>query len=360
MWWLRREQSYRTIAYQIANSCAALVGPLLSYGVGQGIGRTHSSIQQYQGIFLFIGSVSLALAPVIWYLLPNSPATAKFLRNGNDRLIAIDRLRENNTGTKASKVKWSQVWETYKDPKTYMWAAMWFCTACPSGGFGTFGGLITKGFGFDTFTSILMQIPTGAIGIFALLIAIFITNRLKMRWPVLAVLVLFPIAGAVGLTQIPRNKPGALMACYYVAYLQAGLQPLLISWCNLNAAGTTKRVVTTATMFAALTIGNIVGPQVYLQPEAPVYLTGLYVDIACWCILFLLIVTMGQYLRILNKRQEKRRVELGMPANVKDISIMSTSEAEAYKAELEETMRRSGTDMSRLNENAFDDLTDFQ
>lgn len=63
------------------------------------------------------------------------------------------------------------------------------------------------------------------------------------------------------------------MAAYYVAFLfsairesavvslrsasEACAEPLLISWCNLNAAGTTKRVVTTATMFGALTIGNV-------------------------------------------------------------------------------------------------------
>ena len=137
-------------------------------------------------------------------------------------------------------------------------------------------------------------------------------------------------------------------------------EPLLISWCNLNAAGTTKRVVTTATMFGALTVGNIVGPQVYLKREAPVYLTGLYVDIACWSIEFLLVVLMGFYLGRLNKRQEAKRIAMGMPANIKDISIMSTAEADAYKLELAQQMRNSGFDMSHFNENAFDDLTDFQ
>lgn len=95
-----------------------------------------------------MGGFSLALVPLIWWLLPNSPTSARFLREGNSRLIALERIKENNTGTKASTFRWDQFWETYKDPKTYMWAAMWFCAACPSGGIGAFGGLITKGFGF--------------------------------------------------------------------------------------------------------------------------------------------------------------------------------------------------------------------
>jgi hypothetical protein len=121
--WTRREQSYRTIAYQVANSLAAIIGPLMCWGIGQAVDG--SSIFAYQGIFLFIGSFSLAFTPLVWYLLPNSPTSAKFLRKGDDRLIALERLRENNTGTKSSEWKWSQVREAYRDPKTYMWAAMY-------------------------------------------------------------------------------------------------------------------------------------------------------------------------------------------------------------------------------------------
>lgn len=47
-----------------------------------------------------MGGFSLVLVPIVWFLLPNSPTTARFLKKGNDRLIAIDRLAENNTGTK--------------------------------------------------------------------------------------------------------------------------------------------------------------------------------------------------------------------------------------------------------------------
>lgn len=72
----------------------------MAYGVGEGIARTNSTLLPYQGICIFLGGFSLAMVPFVWWLLPNSPTTAKFLRHGNDRLIAIERLRENNTGTK--------------------------------------------------------------------------------------------------------------------------------------------------------------------------------------------------------------------------------------------------------------------
>ncbi|GFZ48430.1 LOW QUALITY PROTEIN: hypothetical protein JCM24511_06178 [Saitozyma sp. JCM 24511] len=375
MWWIRREQSYRSVAYMIANSFAGILGPLLSYGVGRAVDTSsHPPIFEYQGIFLFLGGISFCFVPLVWALLPNSPTTARFLRHGNDRLIAIDRLRANNTGTKeshclnaatwhqlmASRFKWNQFWETYRDPKTYMWAGMWFCAGLPSGGVGQFGGLITKGFGFDQFTTILMQIPTGAIGVVGLLVSIYVTNKIQLRWPVMVAVTLFPIAGAIGLTQVPRDQPGALMACYYIAYMFSCIQSLLVSWCNLNAGGTTKRVVTTATMFAANIVGNIIGPQVYLANQAPYYFTGLYTDIACWCLEVVLCVSMAFYLRHLNKKQATRRFALGLPGEIKDMTIMPPAEAEAYKVELADMVRAKGLSMDRFNEFAFDDMTDFE
>ncbi|ORY25070.1 major facilitator superfamily domain-containing protein [Naematelia encephala] len=359
MWYTRREQSYRTIAYQIANSAAAIIGPLISYGIGH-VGETGGKLRAYQGIYLFMGAFTLFIAPIVWYLMPNSPTTAKFLRRGNDRLIALERLRENNTGTKVSKFNWAQFWETYRDPKTYMWILMFFCVACPSGGIGSFGGLITKGFGFSSFVSVLMQMPTGAIGIIVIMTNIFVQNHYKKRFVFIAATTVPAIAGAAALVKVDRHSPGGLIAAYYVCYCFSALQPLLYAWANLNAGGTTKRVVTTASLFVAQCVGNIVGPQVYLARQAPVYKTGLIVDLCCWGILCLLVLTMGWYLTWLNKKQAARRLALGLPSELKDMSIMTLEEAEAYKLELTERLRISGFDEAKLYEKSFDDLTDFE
>ena len=71
--------------------------------------------------------------------------------------------------------------EALRDRKTYLWFVMFFCVACPSGGIGTFGGLITKGFGFNSFDAILMQIPTGVIGIIFILGNIYLQDKIKIR-----------------------------------------------------------------------------------------------------------------------------------------------------------------------------------
>jgi hypothetical protein len=114
------------------------------------------------------------------------------------------------------------------------------------------------------------------------------------------------------------------------------------------------------TVEAALKKHQIIGPQVYLANQAPYYFTGLYTDIACWCLEVVLCVSMAFYLRHLNKKQAARRLALGLPGEIKDMTIMPPAEAEAYKIELADMVRAKGLSMDKFNEFAFDDMTDFE
>ncbi|ORY24487.1 putative allantoate transporter [Naematelia encephala] len=356
MWYTRREQARRTIAWEIANSGAGFVGPLIAYGVGHATTR----IKAYQGIYLCVGGLSFFFMPLVVYLLPSSPTEAKFLSKGNDRLIALDRMKENNMGTKSGKWNWKQCWETFCDPKTYIWFLMFVCVAAPSGGFGAFGGLVTKGFGFSSFTAILTGLPSPVINSLAMLFAGYMNDKFRKRFIVIAFLCLFPIAGQASLLSIPRSKPGALLGVTYIGAVSGALQPLLWAWANLNASGTTKRVLTTSIMFTGSCVGNMIGPQLFISKEAPLYYTGLRSCLSLFTALCALIVVQGLYLMYLNKKQEKRRIDLGLPAAIRDISLMAIEEAEAYKAELTAMLRTQNMTEGQLFSHAYDDMTDWE
>lgn len=55
-----------------------------------------------------------------------------------------------------------------------------------------------------------------------------------MRFPVVAVVTLLPIAGAVGLLKVPRDQSGSLLACYYIALTLAVLNPLVLRFVHLH------------------------------------------------------------------------------------------------------------------------------
>lgn len=263
-------------------------------------------------------------------------------------------------GTETKVWKWEQFWETFRDPKSYLWFAMLFLAALPSGGISAFGTLIIQGFGFDSFQSILFNMPFGALSIVAIFGGAWLTNKIKLRFPVIVLLCCFPVAGCVALLRLGRgaNERGPLLAAYYILSMFGGIQPMLYAWAPLNSCGHTKKVTTTAIFFVAQCVGNIVGPQVYQPSMKPRYTPGLIVDLICWSLLAIVACVTAAYLAYLNRRQEAKRVRLGKAARIVDTSILTIEDA--AKAREDRLIAKDSKEQVVTNDQAFLDLTDFE
>ena len=88
----------------------------------------------------------------------------------------------------------------------------------PSGGIGAFGPLIINGFGFDQFYTILFNIPFSALQVVLTLLSAWVSQRIKLKWPVVFFLTLPAIGGASALLVLGRapSIKNELLGCYYV------------------------------------------------------------------------------------------------------------------------------------------------
>lgn len=281
--------------------------------------------------------------------MPDSPVEAKFL-NDEDKLIAIERLRMNQMGIGSGVWKWDHVRESLLDPKTWLWFSLMFIISIPSGGISTFGPLIIESFGFDSFTTILFNIPFGAVQMVATLGGAWLADRFRMKSPVLLLLCLPPIAGCSILLSVGRS-PGdraVLLAGYYIISFYPGISPLIYSWSGQNTAGDTKRKVTTAMLFIGQSAGNIVGPLLFRPSEKPYYTRGLTANLALFAALAVLIAVGMLWIRILNGRQANKRRAMGKAEHIQDASM-----ADRKKVGMQE-------EQEGLGEKAFDDVTDLK
>lgn len=277
---------------------------------------------------------------------------ARFL-DENDKLVAIERMRANQQGIENDTWKWEHVKEALLDFKTWGWAAMMFSISVPSGGISTFGPLIIKAFGYDSFQTILFNIPFGAVQLVATMGGAWVATKIGMKGPVLAFLSLPPIAGCVMLLFLPRgaSAKAPLLVAYYLISVYPGITPLVYSWSAANTAGETKKKVTTGMLFIFQCAGNVLGPNLYTTQEAPLYRRGLLSNLALFIVLIGLYAAQAFYLFTLNKKHAKRRVAEGKNAKMIDRSMMEVKDAYGKK-EVEES--------AETGENAFSDLTDFE
>lgn len=95
----------------------------------------------------------------MFLLLPDSPVSAPLLRQ-RQRRMAVERLRENQTGVENKHLKLYQVKEAFLDYKMYFFFLLGVVCNIPNGGISNFGTLIIQGFGYSTLVTTLMQVKT--------------------------------------------------------------------------------------------------------------------------------------------------------------------------------------------------------
>jgi sugar phosphate permease len=213
MFWRRREQPLRMSYWYAMNGFTGMFGSLITWGLAQ----LPLGLRPYQTIFLFFGLVTIIFSFVLFLYMPDSPAEAKFLTK-HDKLIAIERLRMNQTGVLTRQWRWDHLWETIRDLKTWLWFALIFSISVPSGGVSTFGPLLVKSFGFDSFQAILFNIPFGAVQLVATVGAATLAMKYHKKGPVIATLMLGPIIGCIVMLATPHDTDhrSTLLFGYYL------------------------------------------------------------------------------------------------------------------------------------------------
>jgi MFS family permease len=153
MWYTRRQQPIRIGLWYTANGFGIAIGGLFGYGIGQ----IKGALPSWNYEFLIIGALCCIWGIVMVIFLPDSPVTAPQLSDRQKRL-AVERLRDNQTGVENRTMKPKQILEAFLDWKVWTFFLLGFSGNIPNGGISNFGTLIIKGFGF----SICMHCTSGS------------------------------------------------------------------------------------------------------------------------------------------------------------------------------------------------------
>jgi hypothetical protein len=77
-------------------------------------------LKAWQALYMVAGVITVASAPIVWFFLDSDIESARFL-TPEEKKMAVERLRANQTGTGTREWKWNQVLEVFVDPKSYLW-----------------------------------------------------------------------------------------------------------------------------------------------------------------------------------------------------------------------------------------------
>ncbi|KAJ5494944.1 MFS allantoate transporter [Penicillium diatomitis] len=319
MWYTRREQPVRIGLWYTANGLGIALGGLLGYGIG----HIRGALPSWKYEFIVIGALCSAWGMIMFIFLPDSPVSAPGLTQ-RERRIAVERIRENQTGVENKHLKPYQILEAFKDYKLYIFFMLGVVCNIPNGGISNFGTIIIQGFGFSTLVTTLMQIPYGVLIALSILVCVYLNDRYENRRCIFILIFLIPnIVGAFGLRFVPADRGVGRLICYYLTGPYNAAFVLVLSMQIANTAGHTKKVVTNAVLFLGYCTGNLAGPFFYKTDQSPTYPLGIWSMIVAHLIEVVLVSALGLLLRWENHKRD--RIQSQMPGGLEGRDLDATA-----------------------------------
>lgn len=301
MWYKRSEQPARVGFWYVGTGTGTIIGALTSFGFQH---YESDIFTPWQIMFLLFGLVTIAVGVLTVIFLPDSPMSSRLTRE--EKIWAIERLRENQTGIENKHFKLYQVRDCFTDPQTWLIALITITSNIPNGAVSSYQATIIKGFGYTSKETALLSIPSGVVSCTAVISAGLCGAKFDARGPIIIIILL--IGGILGGSLLAFSSPtdkGALLAGNYLTNVIGASLPLIYSYSAANYAGHTKKVTMNATVLISFCLGNIIGPLTFRDADKPRYLPAKIVIVASTAVSLVTTAVLMAYYRWENRRRDK-------------------------------------------------------
>lgn len=273
----RREEIARRLSYIF---CAAAIsggfGGLLAYGLTQ---IQSGSIKSWQWLYIVEGIISIAFAPIAYFIIPNELTSAWFLKPREKELCAI-RYEINAAHYDVdAKFSWHEVKRAVKSWMTWSHGVNQFCVDTTLYGVSTFTPIVVKGLNLthNTTYSQLLCVPVYALGAISFLIGAHFSDKYNIRS--IPMLIYGGIACIGYLILVLSHSASVRYFGVYVTVISCySMSGLNVAWTNSNNAGHYKRATATGLMqFVGNSSGAAIG-FIFSAQTAPRYDQGFWVS----------------------------------------------------------------------------------
>lgn len=301
MFYKRSEQPFRVGLWYIGTGIGTIIGSISSFGFQHYEGSTFAS---WQIMFLVFGLITIAIGILVICILPDNPMSAQFLTE-SERICAIERVKENQTGIENKHFKAYQCLECFKDPQTWLLAVVVISSNVPNGAVSSYQATIIKSFGYTSKETALLSIPSGVISVVSIIGATWSASRFNIRGPFIIILLACGVIGGSFLA-FDHSKAGKLIGNYMTNCIGASL-PLMYSWGSANWAGHTKKVTMNAIILISFCLGNIIGPLTFRKQDAPDYIPAKITIVVTTAFGIVMTLVLMGYYQWENKRRNARK-----------------------------------------------------
>ncbi|TEA22041.1 putative transporter [Colletotrichum sidae] len=151
----RKELATRISILYTGNILATAFAGLIALGIFQMDGA--AGISGWRWLFIIQGAVTLVVAAVAFFVLPDEPLTTRWL-TPEERILANERILRDTVGNTGQTTTWTGLLEAAKDPKVWLFTAMQHFHL-GANGFKNFFPTAVETLGFDETVTLVLTCP---------------------------------------------------------------------------------------------------------------------------------------------------------------------------------------------------------
>ncbi|KAJ3736008.1 major facilitator superfamily domain-containing protein [Lentinula guzmanii] len=209
------------------------------------------------------GLITLVTSVCFWFWFPNSPTTAWFL-TPEERVLAVQRIKVNQTGVENKHWKREQFIETLQDPKIWVMALFAAVANIPNS-LTNQRQLIVAQFGFTPIETTLLGCVDGVMEILSIWLGISLAGVKGIGRAYAGVMIYIPgLLGALLVNLLPSHLKVGLLFGYWLSIFSIAPFAIFLGWVSGLVSGHTKRTTTNAIVLIGYAIATSMGASILI------------------------------------------------------------------------------------------------
>ncbi|GMK53978.1 hypothetical protein CspeluHIS016_0105640 [Cutaneotrichosporon spelunceum] len=293
-WYKPQELSKRIAMFYTASLVAGAFGGLLSFGIMDGL-EGKGNTRGWKWLFIIEGLITVVVACAAFFVLPNYPATTKWL-SAEEKQLAINRLLAVQAESVVEEESHMGHWQAFKlackDPKTWVFVLIYNLFNMV----GTISYFFPTLLGSMGYKGNMRQLMTVPIYVVALVVSVtlgFVADKTGKKAYVVAGGALMATISFILVAAVPNDKVKYAFLCFGGSGVWTCV-PVFLSWMVTMFDGREKRAVCIALINGFGNTASIYGSFFWPKTDAPRYLMGFSLTTA-FSGLALIVVLVAKY-----------------------------------------------------------------
>ncbi|KAK0663327.1 putative transporter [Lasiodiplodia hormozganensis] len=303
LFYQRRELGFRMSLLLGMSPLANTFASSLAYGI------THirNSIEPWRLLLLIEGAPTVLFAPIVFFFLPDSPGTARFLTPAQ-RTQAVERLQTVDRTAKTA-VKWSQITAGLTDYQPYVHTLIHFCCNYSFAALSNFLPTIVRDMGYSSVDAQGLTAPAYFVAFLCCVAAAYASDRFGHRGYIVAGAAAVGAAGYLILALVHGDEARTVDVRYAGIWLAAcGVFPALcinVTWLLNNQGGDSKRGAGLALLTTLGQCSSFLSSVVFPESDGPFYVKGCAIGAAFTGLIVVLALGLHFKLEHENRRRDR-------------------------------------------------------